>query len=569
MLALAPGQSPGTGAGTGLSCDQPRTRRSDVTASAFDRAREGWLITRLVQVRPPTPFDPGLEEVTSPASDTRLDAYDAWLSHVWTAAACSRPVLLSGSVNYIDKATGEVTGTVRTDDLPDRAIYKPCGNRRFNVCPGCAETYRRDAFHLIRAGLAGGKGIPESVSGHPVVFATFTAPSFGPVHSRPVRLHTCAGKEQCRCKPQPCHPRRDAGTCPHGRPLACYRRHSPDEDCIGDPLCLDCYDYPAHVVWNAAAGELWRRTKQDIERHLIELAFHRDATGEVDLPPLAENQPPLRLSHGKAAEYQARGAVHFHVLFRLDGTSADDPTAIVSPPNGITAADLENAIRESAASISFLTRPHPDSPDGEGWFITWGDQLDVRTIANQGSGVVSGLAVASYLAKYATKGTEVSGHASARINTVDALRLHADQYGTHTQRLIHACWGIGHADGRMRGKATYRSLRRWAHMLGFGGHFLTKARRYSVTLTALRQARVAYRRHQDTGPDYTPFQRQDDIDTETTIIVTRLSYTGNGWHTFGDALLANTAADQARKHREAARDAVADLSAPESGRQAA
>ena len=39
-------------------------------------------------------------------------------------------------------------------------------------------------------------------------------------------------------------------------------------------------------------------------------------------------------------------------------------------------------------------------------------------------------------------------------------------------------------------------------MLGFGGHFLTKARRYSVTFTALRQARVTYRRHHDTGPDY-------------------------------------------------------------------
>jgi hypothetical protein len=77
----------------------------------------------------------------------------------------------------------------------------------------------RDAFQLIRAGLAGGKGIPESVAAHPVVFATFTAPSFGPVHSRPVRSHTCAGNDNCRCKPEPCHPRRDAGTCPHGRPL--------------------------------------------------------------------------------------------------------------------------------------------------------------------------------------------------------------------------------------------------------------------------------------------------------------------------------------------------------------
>ncbi|MBO0825040.1 MAG: hypothetical protein J2P27_14490 [Actinobacteria bacterium] len=32
----------------------------------------------------------------------------------------------------------------------------------------------------------------------------------------------------------------------------------------------------------------------------------------------------------------------------------------------------------------------------------------------------------------------------------------------------------------MRGKATYGSLRRWAHMLGFGGHFLTRVPRIPV-----------------------------------------------------------------------------------------
>jgi hypothetical protein len=376
MLALAPGHAPGTGAGTGLSKDMPPARRLDVAASAFDRAREGWLITRTAAVRPATAADPGLEEVTFPASAVRLDAYDAWLSHVWTAAACSRLIQLRGSVRYADPATGEVTGTISTDDLPDRAIYKPCGNRRASTCPGCAETYRRDSFHLIRAGLAGGKGIPETVAAHPVVFATFTAPSFGPVHSRPVRRHTCAGKQHCRCKPEPCRPRRDAGTCPHGRPLTCYRRHAAGDERLGQPLCPDCY--PAHVVWNAAAGELWRRTKQDIERHLIALAEHRG------FPWPTEGLSPVRLSHGKAAEYQARGAVHFHVLFRLDGTSRKDPAAVVPPPSGLTAADLENAIRQAAANVTVRTSPHPDSPDGEGWLIAWGRELDVRTVADRG-----------------------------------------------------------------------------------------------------------------------------------------------------------------------------------------
>ena len=562
MLALVPGQAPGTGAGTGYDVPPPPFRRLDAAASAFDRARDGWLITRVTAVRPATAVDPGLEEVTFPASAIRLDAYDAWLSHVWTASACSRPVLLRGSVRYVDPATGEVTGTIRTDDLPDHVIYKPCGNRRATTCPGCAETYRRDAFHLIRAGLAGGKSVPESVAGHPLVFATFTAPSFGPVHSRPVRRHTCAGKQHCNCKAEPCHPRRNAGKCPHGRPLACYRRHSPGDPRLGTPLCMDCYDYPAHVVWNAAAGELWRRTKQDIERHLIQLAGHRG------IPWPAEYLPPVRLPHGKAAEYQARGAVHFHALLRLDGTSRKDPDAIITPPPGITAADLQDAIRLAAATVCFRTRPHPDSPDGEGWLIAWGRELDVRTVADRGPDTVAGPAVAGYLAKYSTKGTEASGHVSARI-TPAVLDLYADPAGTHTQRLIDACWYIGHANGRMCGKVTYASLRRWAHMLGFGGHFLTKARRYSVTLTALRQARITYRRHQDTGPDYQPLRPQDAADPQTTIILATLSYAGTGWHATGDALLANTAADQARKRREAGHDQLASECAKFFAREAA
>ena len=562
MLALVPGQAPGTGAGTGYDVPPPPFRRLDAAASAFDRARDGWLITRVTAVRPATAVDPGLQEVTFPASATRLDAYDAWLSHVWTASACSRPVLLRGSVRYVDPATGEVTGTIRTDDLPDHVIYKPCGNRRATTCPGCAETYRRDAFHLIRAGLAGGKSVPESVAGHPLVFATFTAPSFGPVHSRPVRRHTCAGKQHCNCKAEPCHPRRNAGKCPHGRPLACYRRHSPGDPRLATPLCTDCYDYPAHAVWNAAAGELWRRTKQDIERHLIQLTGHRG------IPWPAEYLPPVRLPHGKAAEYQARGAVHFHALLRLDGTSRKDPAAIITPPPGITAADLQDAIRLAAATVCFRTRPHPDSPDGEGWLIAWGRELDVRTVADRGPDTVTGPAVAGYLAKYSTKGTEASGHVSARI-TPAVLDLYADPAGTHTQRLIDACWYIGHANGRMCGKVTYASLRRWAHMLGFGGHFLTKARRYSVTLTALRQARITYRRNQDTGPGYQPLRPQDAADPQTTIILATLSYAGTGWHATGDALLANTAADQARKRREAGRDQLVGECAQFFAREAA
>jgi hypothetical protein len=40
--------------------------------------------------------------------------------------------------------------------MSDGAIYKACGNRRATVCPSCAETYRQDAYQLIR-----GQGHPR------------------------------------------------------------------------------------------------------------------------------------------------------------------------------------------------------------------------------------------------------------------------------------------------------------------------------------------------------------------------------------------------------------------------
>ena len=95
-------------------------------------------------------------------------------------------------------------------------------------------------------------------------------------------------------------------------------------------------------------------------------------------------------------------------------------------------------------------------------------------------------------------------------------------------------------------------------MLGFGGHFLTKARRYSIRFGDLRQARITYRRLHDTGPEHGPIRTADHADDETTLIIGTLTYAGSGWTTNGDALLANTAADQARKRRQAGRDQLTD-----------
>ena len=89
---------------------------------------------------------------------------------------------------------------------------------------------------------------------HPCTFATLTAPSFGAVHG--VR------------QKGPCRARRDKPVCPHGRPLWCTKRHRDDDPRLGEPLCADCYDYTAHVVWQWYAPELWRRFTIALQRDL-------------------------------------------------------------------------------------------------------------------------------------------------------------------------------------------------------------------------------------------------------------------------------------------------------------
>jgi hypothetical protein len=212
------------------------------------------------------------------------------------------------------------------------------------------------------------------------------------------------------------------------------------------------------------------------------------------------------------ASWDERAAMSLVRRYAAAGLDDGDPGRLLPPPPGITVADLEDATRQAAAAVAYLTPPHPVKSSG--WLIAWGDELDVRVITMRGTGTVTDLMVASYLAKYSTKGTEVTGHASARI-TPETVELYADPAGTHIERLIHACWTLGaHLD--------YRSLQRWAHMFGFGGHFLTKGRHYSIRFRDLRDARIIYRITQTCGPDYEPIHCQPDLDSETTLVINQL-----------------------------------------------
>ena len=128
-------------------------------------------------------------------------------------------------VGHIESCNGDGRRRVwSTRTEPDGILRKACGNRREAVCPPCAERYRQDAYHLISAGLRGGKGVPDTIAEHPAIFVTLTAPSFGLVHTRALDP---AGE------PRRCRPRRDAPLCRHGVRLSCGAVHDENDSLPG------------------------------------------------------------------------------------------------------------------------------------------------------------------------------------------------------------------------------------------------------------------------------------------------------------------------------------------------
>lgn len=154
--------------------------------------------------------------------------FDAWSQALARVGNCAHPIRLRGRSETIDTATGEILSSYSSEEEPLGVTHVRCGNRRASECPSCSRLYAADMFQLIRAGVAGGKTVPASVAENPLVFATVTAPSFGPVHG-----HRNGGR---RCRPHTRGPAR----CEHGRSRVCNRVHADDEVALGQPLCRDC-----------------------------------------------------------------------------------------------------------------------------------------------------------------------------------------------------------------------------------------------------------------------------------------------------------------------------------------
>ena len=429
---------------------------------------------------------------------TRLNDphFSRWADQIRRAGGCRQPIHLRGIVEHYDRATGRLLHRYSTSREPDGVLRVPCKTRRASRCPSCAETYRADTYHLIRAGLAGGKGVPETVTSHPCLFVTLTAPSFGPVHARRERNGRIL----------PCHPRRDAATCPHGRVISCTTRHGTDEECLGEPLCPECYDYTGAVLFNAVAPQLWKRFTDALRRHLATL-------GGLTL---AEMRDQLIVSFAKVAEYQRRGVVHIHAVIRLDGP--DGPTT--PPPAWATLDLLTRAVRHAAQAVTVTIPPVAGEPAR---VLRWGGQLDARPVTLDGE--LTDQAVAGYIAKYATKAAECVGTLDQRISpTADLTRL---PIRDHARRLIAECLRLGSYE-----ELAGLRLVQWAHMLGFRGHFSTRSRHYSTTLGQIRAERQDHARGEEITTGRLPLFDEDNV-----LVIARWEYAGRGLSP-GDALVA-------------------------------
>jgi hypothetical protein len=385
--------------------------------------------------------------------------HTAWMGQVARVGGCANPLHLRGFTRVRDSATGRVDYEFDSREAPGGVVLVRCRNRREAVCPSCARLYQGDIYHLVRAGLDGGKGVPETVAGHPRVFATLTAPSFGAVHSVRVQKDGTVGL---------CHPRRTPG-CLHGRSTACFARHTDDDPDVGSPLCGQCYDYRGAVIWQASVGKLWQRFTTYLPRHLAAAAGRSRA----------DVRSQVRVSYVKIAEYQRRGLVHIHAVIRADGvpTPAEEDAGrgVIAPPEWVTASLIGQAVKAAAASV----RVDVDGGPVGWWVLFWGTELDVHDITGR-FGEQSAGKVAAYVAKYSSKSTEVTGwDFTGREDTPRAA---------HAAAMVRAAFALAEVP-----ELAGLKLGRWGKALAYRGHVSSKSRRYSTTLTALRAARAEHR----------------------------------------------------------------------------
>ncbi len=252
-----------------------------------------------------------------------------------------------------------------------------------------------------------------------------------------------------------------------------------------------------HRLVQRLRPELWRRFTITLRRALARLA---GLTAEA-------LSAQLRVSFAKVAEYQRRGVVHFHAIIRLDGPAG--PAA--EPPAWATFALLAAAIAQAARTVAVSIPAVSGLPAR---ILAWGTQHDTRPITSTGE--LTERNVAAYVAKYATKAAECTGTLDRRLTPAD--RIDDLPVREHARRLIAECIRLS-----KQPELQDLHLANWAHMLGFSGHFATKSRTYSTTLSALRTERAAHQHARAVAAGLLP-----DLPGDTTLVRSRWNFTGRG-----------------------------------------
>ncbi len=448
-------------------------------------------------------------------------SFDTWWTRLAGVGYCARPVHLTGR----DHTGRRIT------------VMGRCKNRRAAVCPSCSDLYAGDTWHLVSAGIAGAPtlNLPATVAAHPMVFATLTAPSYGPVHT--IRRGAVGAARRC-------HPHTVGQRCPHGQPHWCTRIHDDEDPTVGHAVCPDCYDYQAHVLFTWHAPQLWHRFSINLRRLL---AHH--------LRDLGADPASVRIAHVKVVEMQARGIPHLHTVIRLDDATHPASEPPVAPAAPITTTELAGLIVRAARTVK-LSVPVGD----EAATVTFGEQIDVQPIAGPDratapvdeSGACSARKVAGYLAKYVTKSVTDFGLGHHRLSPLAITTLSVTE---HVRRILTSIAALAEQPGRA-------DMLTRLHTLGYRGHITTKTRRYSTTMGALRARRQAWRENLNTAEQSTSSE-PDDADISDDDQQIEWTFLSCGHDTEGERLLAITAAIRAREQRYAARDDVADQRAQE------
>jgi hypothetical protein len=113
--------------------------------------------------------------------------------------------------------------------------------------------------------------------------------------------------------------------------------------------------------------------------------------------------------------------------------------------------------------------------------------------------------------------------------------------------MIATAWRLGGLPG-------LGFVRRWAHMLGFRGHFLTKSPTYSVSFTELRDTRARWRHRE--------LLERLGVSDDEVIVINDWRVTAYGYANDEERELAGAIYERIRQQRITNADSRAAYSAP-------